>query len=156
MLNQVRISLHPRAPEATSGPTCTIRGVELTTLAIPHEAMRQTFSISFEECYEQLERLPRMFIEPDGSFVWPIDSSDDSNSSHIKVSDIKFQWDGQLFDRDGKLLYLDLTGSAPRESFDKILKILGWPATSIVVQLSREAVFLELDEFYRYATAKTE
>jgi hypothetical protein len=156
MLNQVRISLHPRAPEATIGPICKIRGLELATLIIPHEAMRQTFSISFEECYERLERLPRMFIEPDGSFVWPIDFKDDSKSSNGISSNIQSQWDGQLFDRGEKLLYLDLVGSGPRESFEKILKILSWPATDVMVQLSREAVFLELHEFYRYAPVKNE
>jgi hypothetical protein len=156
MLHQVRISLHPCPTDATIGPNRELRGLELATLVIPHEAMRQTFSISFEECYDQLERLPRMFIEPDGSFVWPIDSNNNAKANDIESSHPQSQWDGQLFDRNGKLLYLDAVGSGPRESFEEILKILGWPATPVMIQLSREAVFLELDEFYRYAALKME
>lgn len=155
MLHQVHISLHPRLSDVTIGSKCELRGVELATLVIPHEAMRETFSISFEECYDRLEQLPRMFIEPDGSFVWSIDPNGNANTNEIDASCPRSQWDGQLFDRNGKLLYLDVVGSGTRESFEEILKILGWPNTTVMIQLSREAVFLELDEFYRYAATRS-
>ena len=62
--------------------------------------------------------------------------------------------EGNLFDRNGRLLFADLKGSCPDEKLDRLLSAFGWPGTAVMFQLVREAVFLSEPEFRRYAAAK--
>ncbi len=82
-----------------------------------------------------------MFCEPDGSFVWTSPRDEPT-----------WQVDGNLYDRDGRLLFVDLKGTCPPKEFDGLLQAFGWPATSLMFQLTREAVFLGEDEFRRLAS----
>ena len=83
--------------------------------------------------------LPRMFIEPDGSFVW------------VSTDAVQPTWqvDGSLYDRNGRLLYTELKGTCSRDPFQSLLGALGAvPSSSeLVVQLVRYAVILETEEF---------
>ena len=99
-----------------------------------------TMEGSFEEARARLDELERMYSEPDGSFVW--------TSPHAQRP---WQIDGNLFDRDGRLLFVDLKGTCPGEQFDRFLRALGWPETKLMFQLTREAVFLDEAEFRRFA-----
>ncbi len=89
---------------------------------------------SFEQVAEELQKLPRMFLEPDGSFVWVGQEN-------------RWQIDGNLFDRDGKLVYVELKGKAGSEALRQIAECLGWPRQALVVQLVREARFVAMNEF---------
>ena len=93
---------------------------------------RQRFGVSFEEASVALAQLPRMFIEPDGSFVWVSSSSE----PHWQV-------DGVLYDRDERLLFVDLKGTCPATAFDQMLSAVDWPQTPVMLQLMREAVFVD-------------
>ena len=136
------ISIHARPPDIVKGNDVKLdRGVS-HSLAVPQAALATPFQISFEEAGAALAKLDRMFFEPDGSFVW--------TSPHGETT---WQADGNLFDRNGRLLFVDLKGSCPSEQFDQLLSALGWPATPIVFQLVREAVFLDEAEFRRYAAS---
>ncbi|MEX2173218.1 MAG: hypothetical protein WD872_02580 [Pirellulaceae bacterium] len=95
----------------------------------------------FDAAYANLERLPRLFIEPDGSFVWR-GTSDDG---------LEWQVDGNLIDRGVVLDYVELKGNCPAERFDDLLRALGWPASPVRVQLPRRGVFLTEEEFRRQA-----
>jgi hypothetical protein len=86
-----------------------------------------------------------MFVEPDGSFVWV--SSGASGDQSVP----EWQLDGNLFDRNGRLLIVDLKGTCDEASFDRLLSVFGWPTTPIMFQLSREAVFLDERTFRTYA-----
>ena len=86
---------------------------------------------SFEESLTSLERLPRMFVEPDGSFVW------------VGGGDPTWQVDGNLFDQEDELAYVVLKGHCPPGSFDELLRCFGWPVTPMVFQLSREGVYVD-------------
>jgi hypothetical protein len=90
------------------------------------------FVVSFEAAAESLEKLDRLFIEPDGSFVWAGEG---------------WQVDGSLYDRDGRLQYVELKGALPVEAFDRLLAALGWPATPVVFQLVREGKTVDEAEF---------
>ena len=103
------------------------------------------FDCTFEEANDRLAALERMFCEPDGSFVWTSSQGEPP-----------WQVDGNLYDRDERLLFVDLKGTCPREQFDRLLTALGWPATRLVFQLTREAVFLDEAEFRRLAGGKCE
>jgi hypothetical protein len=100
--------------------------------------------VSFEQAADRLQELPRMFFEPDGSFVWV----GEERGQHWQV-------DGQVTDRDGRLLYADLKGTCPSNQFDQLLAALGWPAVPLVFQLTRHAVFLDEADFRRFADSAT-
>lgn len=90
---------------------------------------------SFEEAVADLEQLPRMFIELDGSFVWRADD------------ELAWQIDGCLFDRAGGLLYVELKGTCPQKCFELLLGCLRGVPEALTVQLVREAQLLSLEGF---------
>jgi hypothetical protein len=113
------------------------------TLDVPHEALAAPLGIGFDEAFDRLGQLARMYAEPDGSFVW--------TSPREGVS---WQVDGNAFDRNGRVLLVDLKGSCPPREFDRLLESFGWPAERVVVQLTRPAVFLDEATFRRHALAR--
>jgi hypothetical protein len=137
------ISIHARPPEVAKRSDVKLdRGV-FHSLAVQQAALATPFQISFEEAGAALAKLDRMFFEPDGSFVW--------TSPHGQTA---WQVDGNLFDRSGRLLFVDLKGSCPSEQFDQLLSALGWPTTPLMFQLVREAVFLDEAEFRCFAASR--
>lgn len=137
------VTLHARPTSARVGPSFAMRGLDVPTLEIaPHDFLG--FERTFEEVGLALERLPRMFFEPDGSFVWV--SSEEADP---------WQLDGVLYDRDGRVVHVDLKGSCPAEALDRLLATLGCPTGEVVFQLSREALFLDEATFRRFAAAAT-
>jgi hypothetical protein len=57
---------------------------------------------TFEETSEALSAIPRLFIEPDGSFVWTGEEAGQP-----------WQVDGNLSDRCDSLAYVELKGRCP-------------------------------------------
>lgn len=141
MRYRFQITLHARPGGALATEPITLAGGEHTRVIVPPELIATTFGVSFEQVSARLEALPRMFIEPDGSFVWV--------SPHEEAP--SWQLDGVLYDRDGRLLYVDLKGECPPPVFDTLLGCLGWPKQAVLVQLVREAVFLDETTFRGFA-----
>jgi hypothetical protein len=96
---------------------------------------------SFDAALAELELLPRLFIEPDGSFVWRGATGDGQ----------AWQVDGNLIDRGDVLDYVQLNGTCPSERLDEVLRTLGWPQVELAFQLPRLGVFLTDAEFRRQA-----
>ena len=138
-----QISIHGRARDATAGEPIESRGQTWSTLQVAAAEMSLQLAVSFEEAVESLERLGRPFVEPDGSFIW---------TSSSKESE-RWQLDGVLYDRGGRLNHVDLSGSCPAERFDRLLETLGWPDAEMMFQLSREAVFMDEATFRKWAAA---
>jgi hypothetical protein len=138
-------TLHARSPEVSPGITLVLRGEPTQTLVVPPAAIAHAFATSFERAAAALEELERMFVEPDGSFVWV-----SSNDSAV-TDEPRWQIDGSLFDRNGRLLLVDVKGTCTEAQFDRLLAALGWPDTPVMFELTREAVFLDEAEFRRYA-----
>ena len=92
---------------------------------------------TFEETLVRLEKLPRMFTELDGSFLW---SPGGENSTRIE---------GVLYDRAGGMYYAAFHGECSREQFDQLLSAFGWPSEQFLFQLVREGVFVGEDQFRR-------
>jgi hypothetical protein len=130
-----------RPESAAAGPTIQLAGGSVATLTVPHDALATPFGITFEEASERLSQLPRLFIEPDGSFFWG------SAAGELPA----WQLDGNLFDRNGRLVFVDLRGSCPTKEFDRLLGVFGWPQTPLVFQLVREALPLDEADFRRWA-----
>lgn len=139
---QFNVTIHACPADITQGPEAQLAGGPVRTLAIaPATLAATTFDCTFEEAAEYLEALERMFLEPDGSFVWTSSQKDHA-----------WQVDGNLYDRAGRLSFVDLNGCCPAENFDRLLAALGWPHTPLVFQLTREALVLDEAEFRRFAT----
>lgn len=133
-------TVHVEPYDVPRGPEMELRGELVRTLAIRSDQLDVPFPISFETAAEALLRLDRLFIEPDGSFVWRSDPSETA-----------WLLDGHLFDRNERLLFAELKGTCAPDSLDRLLEALGWPILPLVFQLQREAVILAGPEFRCYA-----
>ena len=98
-------------------------------------------SVTFDSVAEQLAKLPRMFFEPDGSFV----------GTGISSAGESWQVDGNLIDRGDVLAYVELKGSCPQAEFNSVLNILGWPRAMLAFQLPQSGKLLDEREFFRRA-----
>ena len=98
-------------------------------------------TVSFDAALDTLAQLSRLFIEPDGSFVWRGAAEDGSD----------WQLDGNLIDRGPTLDRVELAGQCPSERLDELLRALGWPAEKLTFQLPRLGVFLTEEAFRRQA-----
>jgi len=133
-------TVHAGPPESLPSSEIELNGQKFRTLLVPQNLLASPLPLSFEGAAESLTKLPRMFVEPDGSFVW--------TSSQGQPN---WQIDGNLFDREGRLLFVDLKGSCPADELSNLLSCFGAPATPMMFQLLREAVFVGEAEFRRYA-----
>ena len=133
------VTVHAQPPSVEPGPGIVLGGKTVRPLHVDPEALIATrMGCSFEVASQRLGQLERMFCEPDGSFVWVSSQGDPV-----------WQVDGNLYDRDERLLFVDLKGTCPPDQFDRLLSALGWPETKLMFQLTREAVFLDEAEFRR-------
>jgi len=133
-------TLHRRPPGTLTTRAVELAGATYRALDLP-AGSNTAFAISFEEAATALGRLERMFFEPDGSFVWVSGSPPRAG----------WQLDGMLYDRGGRLQYVELKGGVAAGEFDRLLDALGRPAEGVVFQLPRQGVCLEEAEFRRYA-----
>lgn len=100
-------------------------------------------SVTFDGCLEALAQLRRLFIEPDGSFVW---TGNDSEGQAWQV-------DGNLLDRGDRLDYVELKGSCPSDQLDRLLAIFGSPGRALAFQLPRQGITLDAAEFRELAAS---
>jgi hypothetical protein len=149
---EVRIQRRP--VEAVAGASLALRGGTYRTLGI-HPAMlaAAVLPVTFEQAEAALAALPRLFIEPDGSFVWVADTPGLTPRGWPRGRGRSWQVDGQLYDRQGRLVYVELRGCCPAAAFDRLLCALGWPEAMLVFQLICEAVYLDETDYRRYAAA---
>jgi hypothetical protein len=139
------ISLHPRPAEAAVAAPHADAWGDWPTLHVPRESLAVPFACGFDEAFERLAGIERMFAEPDGSFVWT-----------SPREGLSWQVDGNAFERSGRVLLVDLRGSCPPEAFDHLLGAFGWPAQAVMMQLVRSAVFLDEPTFRRHALRRGE
>jgi hypothetical protein len=99
-------------------------------------------SVTFEQALAALERLDRLFIEPDGSFVW----------AGATTEGEQWQVDGNLIDQGECLAYVELKGKCPEGQFDRLLSALEWPRVALVFQLRQRGTFVDEAEFRRRAS----
>lgn len=136
-------ALHARPAEAhLSGSHVDAWGA-WPVLAVPRESLVVPLGIGFDAALERLAALDRMYAEPDGSFVWT-----------SPREGLFWQVDGNAFDRDGRVLLVDVKGTCPADRFDALLAVFGWPQQPLMMQLVRPAVFLDEETFRRHAAAR--
>jgi len=97
--------------------------------------------VSFDEALAALAKLPRMFIEPDGSLVW----------TSPPGSEPRWQVDGNLVDRGDALFYVELKGSCPVEEFDQLLACLSNGSTRFAFEWVERGLLMNDASFRRSA-----
>lgn len=127
-----------RPPSAVPGAPLEIAGVLCRPLAFPPEELATSLAVTFEETLAALEQLERLYVEPDGSFVWV-------------AGDRSWQVDGNFYDRDERLLFVELRGTAPSQQFDQLLAAFGWPAAALAFECRQAGVFVDEADFRRVA-----
>lgn len=113
------------------------------TLAVPRERLSMPLAIAFDDALERLGRLDRMFVEPDGSFVWT-----------GQQLGRPWQVDGNAVELSGRLLLADLKGECPADEFDRLITSFGWPGERLMLLLVRPAVLLAEETFRLHAAAR--
>jgi hypothetical protein len=140
---QFHAILHALPPHAGAlGEPITMDGTDFIALRVVEQMTQTPFAVTFEQVCERWNKLPRMFLEPDGWFLYT-----------GQVGSRDWQVEGQLTDRAERLLFVQLKGSCPAEVLDNLLSACGWPETSVMFQLVRQAVFLDESTFRRQAAA---
>lgn len=76
---------------------------------------------AFDDALNALAAIPRLFIEPDGSFVWP------SAPSQRPA----WQIDGNLVDGGDVLYYVELKGNCPSDAFDALRNAIARPEVQL-------------------------
>lgn len=142
-LYDFEISLHRRADARPAAAPYIDSAGSWPILDVRHEDLAIPMAIEFDEALARLSGLERMYAEPDGSFVW-------TSSRDGRV----WQVDGNLFDKDGRVLLVDVKGTCPPADFDRLLRCFGWPAEPVMMHLVRPAVFLDESVFRRHALAR--
>lgn len=132
------LHVKPEGPQPSQGPS--LRGRELPCLAW-NAPLDEPFGLSFEELVARLERLPRMVVEPDGSLLW------------TGGDPTPWQLEGQISDRSGRVLCVELKGRVAESAFEQLLACLGWPERALAFRLVHEAVLLDEAAFRQYASA---
>lgn len=88
--------------------------------------------LRFEAAATALEALPRMYFEPDGSFVWV---SDDPA--------LAWQIDGQLQDRGACLDHVEIKGTCSAAAFKTLLNLLRTGNVRLAFHLLPEDRFVD-------------
>lgn len=135
-------SLHalPDSEVLASGETLTDSCGQWPTLLIAQDQLITPLPIVFDDVLDQLNTLPRLYAEPDGSFVW---TSPQEN--------IRWQVNGNLYERNDCVLFVELKGSCPASEFDQLLACFLQDEKACVVQLTRPAVFVTPEIFRAHA-----
>ena len=138
-------SLHalPDSEVRVSGETLTDSCGQWPTLLIAQDQLITPLPIVFDDVLNQLNTLPRLYAEPDGSFVW--------TSSQENIS---WQVNGNLYERNDRVLFVELKGSCPTSEFDQLLACFLQDEKACVVQLTRPAVFVTPEIFRAHAGAR--
>lgn len=110
----------------------------------PTDAKQPKWAAAFDTSFASLQQFERLFIEPDGSFVWTGALPDGTT----------WQVDGNLIDQGERLAYVELKGCCPEAQFDQFLATLGWPEVPLKFELTRRGVVVDESEFRKLAAAQ--
>ncbi len=119
---------------ATSDATQEINGVITPVLHLQPAQLTTPLGMTFEEALTHLDTQPRMFIEPDGSFVQRGEG---------------WQIDGVLHDSPAGLTAIECRGATTQDAFEQLLAVAGWPDQPVVFQLTRAGTYLVETSFRR-------
>lgn len=129
--------IHPRPPGKLEADYLRYQNVDIPVVRASGEGLR--FACSFENVAAHFANFERMFLEPDGSFVWVLEENS-----------VRQQLDGNLVDDGEKLLAVEIKANCDLWVFDRFLRALGWPAQSLLFQIVQLGVFVEEVDFRQH------
>lgn len=97
-------------------------------------AGKKALPVTFDAAYSVLAELPRLFIEPDGSFVWT-----------SPPGEAAWQVDGTLVDGGEMLYYCELKGCCPGEPLNQLLQSISGSAELTVEDIEQGTTFSEAE-----------
>ena len=113
------------------------------TLLVSQDQLSKPLPTEFDDAINKLNALPRLFAEPDGSFVW--------TSPH---ENLRWQVNGNLYEKNDNILFVELKGYCPQVEFDQLLACFLADENVCVIQLTRAAVFVSASVFRAHACAR--
>ena len=131
----------PGGPSAAGGSFTDARG-RWPVLSVPRPLPSAPMAVGFDDALARLAAIERLYAEPDGAIVWT-----------SPREGLRWQVDGNLFERDGRVLLVDLKGSCPPAAFDRLLAAFDWPRQGVMMELVQAGVFLDEETFRRHALA---
>ena len=141
MVEPFHVVIHPAPAGDLIREVLEIDGRCLETLKVGE--ITEMFDCSFDDVAQAFDQLPRLFLEPDGSFVWVIESDGD-----------RYQLDGGLIDNGIRMLNVELKGICNQLILDRLLHAIGWPKQRLLFQLIQYGVYIAEDEFRDAYVAK--
>ena len=144
MMITIHASLHPRPAQLPPAGEVAIHGRRVVHWAFDAAAAQNSWEVTFDGALEQLEKVPRLYAEPDGS--WLLVSAVGESP--------RWQMEGNLYDGGSRLAYCDLKGSCPVTTWEQLLACFGWPHQPLLLQLTHAAVFVD-EADYRGVVAGT-
>ncbi len=138
-MKSVHFVVHARSSQVVYVEPVELDGLQVKPLAVDGAADLPSLDVTFEQAQAALESQPRVFFEPDGSFLW-----------NDKTPE-PWQIEGLLQDRGGRLHFVELWGNCPPRVFDQLLKACGWPATPLMFFLVRDGLWLDEPQFRIFA-----
>lgn len=150
------LSLHANVyalpPDAVAGPNVTLRGVELTTLQHAGGGPPRflaTLPLAFEAMQQRIVELPRSDIEPDGFFL--ITGGEGETFWRLNGHMHEYAPPGE----EPRMHRVELNGECPEESFDAVLRTMGWPGVELAFELVQEGATLGEAAFRLWAKARS-
>lgn len=134
-MNHLHLYACPAA--VTAGPPLQIAGRFINTLISDERRIAQArFSVSFEQVFERLQQLKRVFVELDGSFVWA-----GTFENH------PWQIEGMLYDHNGHLQRVELKGACPAAEWQELLMCFDWPRQRILAHCLEWHSLIDINEW---------
>jgi len=97
----------------------------------------KTLRVTFDAALSTLAELPRLVVEPDGSFVW-------KSSPGISPP---WQVDGTLVDGGRTLFFCELKGCCPPEPLDQLLACLSDGTARLLFEAVEQGTMMGEEEF---------
>lgn len=124
--------------------TITFEGRDVDALIVPADSQATPLEVTFEQAAEMLAAFPRMYVEPDGSFVW------------VSLAEATEAWqvDGNLYDRDGSLIAIDLKGTCHRTQLVTLFDVFRTGGRELMIEVVRDGVFVRERDFLESLSSK--
>lgn len=120
-------------------PSIQFNGHDVAAWNIAH-IEQYSMLVSFEEVEQSMSKLPRMFFEMDGSFVW--------RGQYGIEQEQNWQIDGMVYDVAGRVSRVELKGDCQLEQFQELIDRLQ-PADSMVAYLIDQSCFVRVVDLMR-------
>lgn len=138
MLPPLNLHLYRTPPTSQlTGQRVNVLGKGLPTNHV-QQLGHQVMDATFDQMIDNLAKQPRLFIEPDGSFVW---TGQQTLSAQSSSSITTWQLDGMLYDNPQGLVRVELVGRCPQERWQFLIEQLQ-PDGQLIAHLLEPGCFV--------------